>query len=115
MERRRLDRFGMNIPVMLEVHQWEGDGSFKGQKIEGILSDISEKGLGIISKYPLAIEMFVQITIVNEEQILPLIGKIIRIEILEPNEQFKYGCILSGTSLSRQLALQDYIHNKFGA
>lgn len=113
MEKRRIERYNMEIPVALEVHQWEGEGSFKGQKVEGILCDISERGLGIISRTPLAIEMFVQITVPDEKRILPLIGKIIRIEILEPNKKFKYGCILAGTSLSRQLALQDYIRERF--
>ncbi|OEF98525.1 PilZ domain-containing protein [Desulfuribacillus alkaliarsenatis] len=113
MEKRRIERYNMDIPVELEVHQWEGDGAFKGQKIEGTLADISEGGLGIISSYPLAEDMFVQITVPSEKRILPLIGKIIRVNIIVPNEKFKYGCILTGTSLSRQLALQEYIRQKF--
>jgi len=113
MEKRTIERYNMDINVMLEVHQWEGEGSFKGQKIKGILSDISEKGLGIIAEYPLAIDMFVKISIPKDERILPLIGKIIRIEVIVPNENFKYGCILSGTSLSRQMALQEYINSHF--
>jgi hypothetical protein len=113
MEKRTLERYNMDINVVLEVHQWEGEGSFKGQKIEGVLSDISEKGLGIIAESPLAIDMFVKISIPDDKRILPLIGKIIRIDILVPNEKFKYGCILSGTSLSRQIALNEYIITHF--
>lgn len=113
MEKRSIERYNMNIQVVLEVHQWEQEGSFDGQKIEGVLADISEKGLGIISSTPLAMDMFVSITFPHEENILPLTGKIIRIEILKPNEKFKYGCILSGTSLNRQLALNNYIATHF--
>ena len=49
------------IPLKLSVYQWEQEGSFTGQLIDGMLHDLSDSGLQITSSAPLERDMFIVI------------------------------------------------------
>lgn len=109
VERRKSIRLPMDIPLLLSVYQWEQEGAFSGQNIEGTLFDLSENGLHIASKFPLAQDMFVVIHFPQEADLPPITGRIIRIYAEE--EVFHYGCLLSGLPPSTRIKLEEYIHS----
>lgn len=106
-DRRRNLRVAMSIKLQLSVYQWEQEGSFSGQTIEGTLVDLSESGLQITSAFPLAKDMFVVIHFPQEAELPPITGKIIRIEA--KSKEFRYGCMLSGLPPYIRIKLEDYI------
>jgi 3-hydroxyisobutyrate dehydrogenase-like beta-hydroxyacid dehydrogenase len=109
-ERRRSTRVPINIKLHLSVHQWEQEGSFKGQDIEGTLYDLSNNGLQIVSKVPLAQDMFIVIHFPKDAELPPITGRIIRIEQREAHKDtFHYGCLLSGTAPYIRAKLEEYI------
>ncbi|KIL38927.1 tartronate semialdehyde reductase [Gordoniibacillus kamchatkensis] len=109
-DRRRAQRVHLDIQLLLSVYQWEQEGAFTGQNIEGTLRDLSENGLQIASKFPLAQDMFVVIHFPKEADLPPITGRIIRVET-HPNE-FRYGCLLSGLSPYVRVKLEQYIQSK---
>lgn len=109
-ERRRANRISMGIKLQLSVYQWEQEGSFTGQTIEGVLYDLSESGLQVISSFPLAKDMFVVIHFPQEADLPPITGKIVRIEAKEG--KFRYGCMLSGIAPYIRLKLESYIADR---
>jgi 3-hydroxyisobutyrate dehydrogenase-like beta-hydroxyacid dehydrogenase len=106
-ERRRNTRLHLNIPLHLSVHQWELEGSFTGQTIEGKLYDLSESGIQIVSNFPLAQDMFVVIHFPQEADLPPITARVIRIE--NDNGMFRYGCMLSGLAPYVRIKIEDYI------
>jgi hypothetical protein len=110
MEQRKYERIGLGIPLTLDVHQWHGEGAFQGQSYEGVLADLSEGGLRIITDVPLAEEMFLKIHFPKDAGLNPMIGRIIRIDIEE--EKFHYGCMVTGLPLSDRKELESYIRNR---
>jgi 3-hydroxyisobutyrate dehydrogenase-like beta-hydroxyacid dehydrogenase len=106
-ERRKKTRLPLDIPLMMSIYQWEGDGAFTGQSVIGYLLDLSEDGIQIESDFPLEIDMFVVIHFLQEAALPPMTGRIIRIE--RNNGTFKYGCMLAGLPLYQRLQLQEYI------
>jgi 3-hydroxyisobutyrate dehydrogenase-like beta-hydroxyacid dehydrogenase len=109
-ERRRSTRVHLDIPLHLSVHQWEQEGSFTGQTIEGTLYDLSESGIQIISSHPLAKDMFVVIHFPQEADLPPVTARVIRIN--RDNDQYRYGCMLSGLAPYVRLKIEDYIASK---
>lgn len=110
IERRTNTRVPMNIKLRLSVHQWQQEGSYAGQSIEGTLYDISSGGLQIVSETPLAMDMFVVIHFPEDAKLPPITGKIIRI-IPKNNklDAFSYGCMLSGLAPYTRVKLEAYI------
>jgi 3-hydroxyisobutyrate dehydrogenase-like beta-hydroxyacid dehydrogenase len=106
-ERRRNTRLQLDIPLHLSVHQWEQEGSFTGQTIDGVLCDLSESGIQIISQFPLAQDMFVVIHFPKEAELPPITARVIRIE--NYNTKFRYGCMLSGLAPYVRLKIEEYI------
>ena len=106
-ERRKKTRVPLDIPLMMSVYQWEGDGGFRGQSVAGKLLDLSEDGLLLESDFPLETDMFIVIHFLQDSKLPPMTARIIRIE-RKPGA-FKYGCLLSGLPLYQRLQLQDYI------
>ena len=53
IDRRRKERLTLHVPLKLSVYQWEQEGSFTGQLIDGTLRDLSESGIQIASSAPL--------------------------------------------------------------
>lgn len=111
-ERRGANRISLGIKLHLSVYQWEQEGSFSGQNIEGTLHDLSESGLQISSTFPLAEDMFVVIHFPREADLPPITGKIIRIDSREG--EFRYGCMLSGIPPYTRIKLEDYIRRHEG-
>jgi 3-hydroxyisobutyrate dehydrogenase-like beta-hydroxyacid dehydrogenase len=111
-ERRGANRISLGIKLHLSVYQWEQEGSFSGQNIEGILHDLSESGLQISSAFPLAQDMFVVIHFPKEADLPPITGKIIRIDSREG--EFRYGCMLSGLPPYTRIKLEQYIKRHEG-
>jgi len=106
-ERRRSARLHMGIELQLSVYQWEQEGAFSGQVINGTLYDLSDTGLLIESSYPLARDMFIVIHFPQDSGLPPMTGKIIRIE--PRGELFRYGCTLSGLPPYQRIQLEQYI------
>lgn len=106
-DRRRATRISLGIKLHLSVYQWQQEGSFSGQNIEGTLHDLSENGLLISSPSPLAQDMFIVIHFPQEANLPPITGKIIRIEAKEG--EFRYGCMLSGLPPYTRIKLEEYI------
>ena len=106
-ERRRNQRISLGIKLQLSVYQWEREGAFSGQNIEGTLHDLSESGLQIGSSFPLAQDMFIVIHFPQEAGLPPITAKIIRIDAKEG--EFRYGCMLSGLAPYTRLKLEEYI------
>lgn len=106
-EKRRHERIGLGIPLTLDVHQWSGEGAFQGQSYQGTLDDLSGGGLKITTKVPLAVDMFVRIHLPKEANLTPIVGRIIRCDVVE--EGFRYGCMVTGLSLSDSKQLELYI------
>ncbi len=111
-DRRRSMRLSLEIPLMMSIYQWEQEGSFTGQSIEGYLRDLSDNGLQIASKYPLAHDMFVVIHFLEEASLPPMTARIIRIE--RHADLFHYGCMLSALPIYQRLQLEEYIDSKLG-
>lgn len=109
-ERRRSVRVAVEIPVMMSIYQWQQEGSFSGQSIEGFLRDLSDNGLQIASRSPLAKDMFVVIHFLEESSLPPMTARIIRIE--RSGEMFNYGCMLSALPPYQRLQLEAYIESK---
>jgi 3-hydroxyisobutyrate dehydrogenase-like beta-hydroxyacid dehydrogenase len=109
-ERRTSTRVPLQIKLHLSVHQWKQEGSFEGQNIEGILYDLSNNGLQIMSEAPLAQDMFIVIHFPQDAKLPPITGKIIRIENRDNNNQmFRYGCLISGIAPITRKQLEEYI------
>lgn len=108
--KRRFERVSLGIPLTLDVHQWRGEGAFQGQSHQGTLDDLSEGGLKITSKVPLAIDMFLKIHLPPEAKLTPIVGRIIRCDVV--GEEFNYGCMVTGLSLSDRKQLESYILSK---
>nr|WP_281273449.1 PilZ domain-containing protein [Cohnella lupini] len=106
-ERRKTTRLPLDIPLMMSIYQWEGDGGFSGQSVLGHLRDLSEDGIQIESDFPLEKDMFIVIHFLQESELPPMTAKIIRIE--RSPGTFKYGCMLSALPLYQRLQLQEYI------
>ncbi|WP_267875443.1 PilZ domain-containing protein [Cohnella cholangitidis] len=106
-ERRKKARLPLDIPLMMSIYQWEGDGGFSGQSVIGHLRDLSEDGIQIESEFPLEQDMFVVIHFLQESSLPPMTAKIVRIE--RNNGSFKYGCMLSALPLYQRIQLQEYI------
>ncbi|CAG7646935.1 NAD(P)-binding domain-containing protein [Paenibacillus allorhizosphaerae] len=111
-ERRKSARIRMNIRLHLSVYQWEQEGAFSGQLIDGTLEDLSDSGIRILSETPLARDMFIVIHFPQEADLPPVTARIIRID--QEENQFRYGCMLSGLSPHVRLKLEQYIHSKTG-
>nr|WP_269453477.1 PilZ domain-containing protein [Paenibacillus swuensis] len=109
-ERRRSSRLQLNIQLQISVYQWEQEGAFKGQTIEGTLVDLSNSGLQILSSFPLAEDMFIVIHFPKEADLPPVTGKIIRADHQE--DQFRYGCMLTGLPPHTRLKLEYYIERQ---
>ncbi|MCZ8512589.1 PilZ domain-containing protein [Paenibacillus filicis] len=109
-ERRRNARIAMDIKLHLSVYQWEQEGAFSGQTIEGTLIDLSESGIRLMSSFPLAKDMFIVIHFPQEAELPPVTARIIRID--HEGEQFRYGCMLSGLPPYVRLKLEEYIRSK---
>ncbi len=112
-ERRKSTRIPMGIQLQLSVYQWNREGSFAGQIIEGTMNDLSDSGLQITSRSPLAQDMFVVIYFPKDAELPPVTGKIIRIEAKD--DLFHYGCLLSGLPPYTRLKLESYIQQKIHA
>jgi hypothetical protein len=110
-ERRHAERVSLGIRLQVSVYQWEREGSFSGQNIPAVLDNLSESGLQILAKYPLAEEMFVVIHFPKEATLPPITAKIIRVEKDENEEAFRYGCMLSGLSPVTKVRLDQYIRD----
>ncbi|MEF3302889.1 PilZ domain-containing protein [Paenibacillus sp. GYB003] len=110
IERRRSVRVPMNIRLLLSVYQWEQEGAFSGQNIEGTLYDLSDSGLQVTSTFPLAQDMFIVIHFPQEAQLPPITARIIR--IVSENGLFRYGCMLSGLPPYTRIKLEEYIQQK---
>ncbi|MEC0207593.1 NAD(P)-binding domain-containing protein [Paenibacillus ehimensis] len=106
-ERRRNARIQLDIKLHLSVYQWEQEGSFSGQLIEGSLVDLSEGGIRIVSSFPLARDMFIVLHFPKEADLPPITARIIRID--PDNGLFRYGCMLSGLPPYVRLKLEEYI------
>ncbi len=105
--RRRDVRVPLNIKLQISIYQWEHEGSFSGQTVDAALHDLSESGLQISCKLPLALEMFVVIHFPQEAELPPITGKIIRIE--DKEDTFHYGCLISGLPPYTRKQLEGYI------
>ncbi|BBI32082.1 hypothetical protein KCTCHS21_14810 [Cohnella abietis] len=106
-ERRKKVRLPLDIPLMMSIYQWEGDGAFTGQSVNGYLRDLSEDGIQIESDFPLERDMFIVIHFIQKSELPPMTAKIIRIE--RNNGSFKYGCMLTALPLYQRIQLQEYI------
>jgi hypothetical protein len=96
-ERRKNTRVQLDINLKLSIYQWEQEGSFSGQNIDGTLFDLSESGLQITTNVLLAPDMFVVIHFPQEADLPPITGRVIR--IVTEGRSFRYGCMLSGLPL----------------
>nr|WP_246079280.1 PilZ domain-containing protein [Paenibacillus piri] len=113
LERRRSTRVQLDIPLHLTVHQWEQEGSFTGQTIEGTLVDLSDSGIQIVSSIPLSMDMFVVIHFPQEAELPPVTARVIRIESdSSGGGKFRYGCMLSGLAPYVRLKIETYIESK---
>jgi hypothetical protein len=110
IERRRSVRVPMNIRLLLSVYQWEQEGAFSGQNMEGTLYDLSDSGLQVTSTFPLAQDMFIVIHFPQEAELPPITARIIR--VFSDSGLFRYGCMLSGLPPHTRIKLEEYIHEK---
>ncbi|GIQ70228.1 tartronate semialdehyde reductase [Xylanibacillus composti] len=109
-ERRRSARVPMNIDLKLSVYQWEQEGAFSGQTVEGKLTDLSENGLQVATAHPLSRDMFVVIHFRQEAELPPMTARIIRVEA--HGDVYHYGCMLSGLPPVIKRRLEFYIEKK---
>jgi hypothetical protein len=110
VERRKEPRVDLNIPITLGIHQWTGDGAFQGQAIEGFLMDLSENGICLHVKTPLAEDMFVVIRLPEDSDLPTINARIIRVDLIE--EGYEYGCLLLGTPIYIRNQLESYIDKR---
>ncbi|WP_326059283.1 NAD(P)-binding domain-containing protein [Paenibacillus anseongense] len=110
-ERRRNTRVKLDINLKLSIYQWEQEGSFSGQNIDGTLFDLSESGLQITTSAPLAPDMFIVIHFPQEAELPPITARVIRIET--DGDKFRYGCMLSGLPPYVRIKLEKYIEEHF--
>lgn len=109
-DRRKSERLSLHVPLKLSIYQWEQEGSFSGQLIDGVLIDLSDRGVQIASSHPLERDMFIILHFPQASQLPPVTGRIIRIE---PNgAEFRYGCLLAGLAPYQRLQLEDYINKQ---
>lgn len=108
-ERRRNTRVKLDINLKLSIYQWEQEGSFSGQNIDGTLFDLSESGLQITSAAPLAPDMFIVIHFPKEAELPPITARVIRID--SDGHNFRYGCMLSGLPPYVRIKLEQYIED----
>lgn len=108
-ERRRNMRVKLDISLKLSIYQWEQEGSFSGQNIDGTLFDLSESGLQITSAAPLAPDMFIVIHFPQEAELPPITARVIRIE--PDGHNFRYGCMLSALPPYVRIKLEQYIED----
>lgn len=106
-ERRKNTRVQLDINLKLSIYQWEQEGSFSGQNIDGTLFDLSESGLQITTNVLLAPDMFVVIHFPQEADLPPITGRVIR--IVTEGRSFRYGCMLSGLPPYVRIKLEQYI------
>nr|WP_239696779.1 PilZ domain-containing protein [Paenibacillus oryzisoli] len=106
-ERRKNTRVQLDINLKLSIYQWEQEGSFSGQNIDGTLFDLSESGLQITTDVLLAPDMFVVIHFPQEAGLPPITGRVIR--IVTEGRSFRYGCMLSGLPPYVRIKLEQYI------
>lgn len=106
-DRRRNERLSLHVPLKISVYQWEQEGSFSGQLIDGTLRDLSGNGLQIASAAPLEKDMFIVIHFPQNSDLPPVTGRIIRIEA--NGSSFHYGCLLAGLAPYQRLQLEAYI------
>jgi len=111
--RRRDIRIPLGIDLQISIYQWEKEGSFSGQSMAASLSDLSESGMQIICDKPLAMEMFLVIHFPQNAELPPITGKIIRIERKDDN--FHYGCLISGMAPYTRIKLEGYIQKHIQA
>jgi 3-hydroxyisobutyrate dehydrogenase-like beta-hydroxyacid dehydrogenase len=109
-ERRRSLRLAMQIPLMMSIHQWDKEGAFSGQAVQGYLHDLSDNGIQVVSEFPLAMDMFVVLHFQKDSGLPPMTGRIIRIE--NNDGMFHYGCMLSGLPPYQRIQLEEYIESK---
>lgn len=109
-ERRKKTRLPLDIPLMMSIYQWEGEGAFSGQSVVGHLRDLSEDGIQIYSEFPLERDMFVVLHFLQESSLPPMTARIIRIE--RHNGMFKYGCMLTALPLYQRIQLKEYIESQ---
>ncbi|OCT11541.1 tartronate semialdehyde reductase [Paenibacillus pectinilyticus] len=108
-ERRKNTRVQLDINLKLSIYQWEQEGSFSGQNIDGTLFDLSESGLQITTNVLLAPDMFVVIHFPQEAGLPPITGRVIR--IVTEGRSFRYGCMLSGLPPYVRIKLEQYIED----
>lgn len=108
-ERRKNTRVQLDINLKLSIYQWEQEGSFSGQNIDGTLFDLSESGLQITTNVLLAPDMFVVIHFPQEAELPPITGRVIR--IVTEGRSFRYGCMLSGLPPYVRIKLEQYIED----
>ncbi|WP_314798501.1 NAD(P)-binding domain-containing protein [Paenibacillus roseipurpureus] len=106
-ERRKNTRVQLDISLKLSIYQWEQEGSFSGQNIDGTLFDLSESGLQITTDVLLAPDMFVVIHFPQEAELPPITGRVIR--IVTEGRSYRYGCMLSGLPPYVRIKLEQYI------
>ena len=109
-DRRRKERLTLQVPLKLSVYQWEQEGSFTGQLIDGTLHDLSESGIQIASSAPLERDMFIVIHFPQDSDLPPVTGRIIRIDA--NGGSFHYGCMLAGLAPYQRLQLEAYINKQ---
>jgi len=109
-ERRRSERIRVRIPVMMSIYEWQQEGAFSGQTAEGFVVDLSEDGLQVASKLPLALDMFAVIHFMDESALPPITARIIR--IVRKDGYFHYGCLLSALPPYQRKQLETYINSK---
>ena len=109
-DRRRKERLTLHVPLKLSVYQWEQEGSFTGQLIDGTLRDLSESGIQIASSAPLERDMFIVIHFPQDSDLPPVTGRIIRIEA--NGDSFQYGCMLAALAPYQRLQLEAYINKQ---
>ena len=110
IDRRRKERLTLQVPLKLSVYQWEQEGSFTGQLIDGTLRDLSESGIQIASSAPLERDMFIVIHFPQDSDLPPVTGRIIRIDA--NGGSFHYGCMLAGLAPYQRLQLEAYINKQ---
>lgn len=108
-ERRKNIRIPIHIQLELSVHQFQQEGEFQGQQIEGHLADISKSGLQFSSAVPLAQDMFVVIRLPEASGVPPLTARIIRVEVME--DEYYYGCMLTGVDPQTERTFAGYIES----
>ncbi|WP_397309268.1 PilZ domain-containing protein [Paenibacillus darwinianus] len=109
-ERRRSARLALSIPLMMSIYQWQQEGAFSGQSVQGYLCDLSDNGLQVASEFPLGLDMFVVLHFEEQSALPPMIARIIRIEA--HGDAFHYGCMLSALPPYQRIQLEEYIENK---